>query len=59
MDLGFGGNNQQIGQATANALVRVAEAEEKKAEYELAQYDRLLDDEVSWVERELYMHYTY
>lgn len=48
MDLGFGGNNQQIGQATANALVRVAEAEEKKAEYELAQYDRLLDDEVSW-----------
>lgn len=53
MDLGFGGNNQQIGQATANALVRVAEAEEKKAEYELAQYDRLLDDEVSWVEREI------
>mmetsp|Transcript_16070 Transcript_16070/g.29835 ORF Transcript_16070/g.29835 Transcript_16070/m.29835 type:complete len:247 (+) Transcript_16070:99-839(+) len=45
MDLGFGGRNQEIGQATAKALIRGAEAQEQTIEAELAQYDRLLDDE--------------
>jgi len=45
MDLGFGDKNQDIGQATAQALIRGAEAQEKGLESELLQYDRLLDDE--------------
>jgi len=45
MNLGFGDKNQEIGQATAKALIRGAEAQEKGLESELAQYDRLLDDE--------------
>lgn len=47
MDLGFGDKNHEIGQATAQALIRGAEVQEKGVESELAQYDRLLDDEVS------------
>ena len=53
MDLGFGGQNQQIGQATAQALIRGAEAQENGLEKELAQYDRLLDDEVSQVKSKM------
>eukprot|EP00537_Pseudo-nitzschia_pungens_P010758 CAMPEP_0172384854 /NCGR_PEP_ID=MMETSP1061-20121228/2573_1 /TAXON_ID=37318 /ORGANISM="Pseudo-nitzschia pungens, Strain cf. pungens" /LENGTH=246 /DNA_ID=CAMNT_0013113635 /DNA_START=71 /DNA_END=811 /DNA_ORIENTATION=- len=45
MDLGFGDKNQDIGQTTAQALIRGAEIQEKGVEKELAQYDRLLDDE--------------
>lgn len=45
MNLGFGEKNQEIGQATAQALIRGAEVQEKGLECELAQYDRLLDDE--------------
>ena len=52
MNLGFGDKNQEIGQATAKALIRGAEAQEKGLESELAQYDRLLDDEVSHVGNE-------
>ena len=48
MDLGFGNKNQEIGQATAQALIAGAEVQEKGVENELAQYDRLLDDEVSY-----------
>jgi len=51
MDLGFGENNQKIGLATAQALIRGAEVQEKGLESDLAQYDRLLDDEVSQVEK--------
>jgi hypothetical protein len=45
MDLGFGRSNPQIGQATAQALLRGAAAQEQSLEAELAQYDRLLEDE--------------
>mmetsp|Transcript_16948 Transcript_16948/g.34878 ORF Transcript_16948/g.34878 Transcript_16948/m.34878 type:complete len:246 (-) Transcript_16948:289-1026(-) len=45
MDLGFGDKNHEIGHATAQALMRGAEAQEKGLESEMAQYDRLLDDE--------------
>jgi hypothetical protein len=45
MDLGFGDRNQEIGEATAKALLRGAEQQEQTIEAELAQYDRLLDDE--------------
>lgn len=53
MDLGFGDRNHEIGQATAQALMRGAEVQEKGLESEMAQYDRLLDDEVSQVEKEI------
>ena len=46
MDLGFGDKNQQIGEATANALMRGAEAHDRGLDSELARYDRLFDDEV-------------
>lgn len=45
MDLGFGDKNQEIGEATANALMRGAEAHDRGLDSELARYDRLLDDE--------------
>lgn len=45
MDLGFGAHNQEIGQATASALLRGAEAQEQTLEAELHQFDRLMDDE--------------
>jgi hypothetical protein len=45
MDLGFGGRNQEIGEATAKALLRGAQVQEQTLEAELAQYDRLLEDE--------------
>lgn len=47
MDLGFGDKNHEIGHATARALMQGAEAQEQGLESEMAQYDRLLDDEVS------------
>lgn len=54
MNLGFGDRNQEIGQATAQALMHGADVQEKGIESEMAQYDRLLDDEVSklgkWIE---------
>ncbi len=49
MDLGFGDLNQEIGQATAQALMGGMVDQEKGIESEMAQYDRLLDDEVSLV----------
>ncbi|KAL3893296.1 MAG: hypothetical protein SGARI_008257, partial [Bacillariaceae sp.] len=45
MDLGFGNLNQEIGQATAQALLQGAEVQEQTLNAEMAQYDRLLDDE--------------
>jgi hypothetical protein len=45
MDLGFGGRNQEIGEATAKALLCGAAQQEQTIEAELAQYDRLIDDE--------------
>ena len=51
MDLGFGDKNQQIGEATANALMRGAEAHDRGLDNELARYDRLLDAEVSYWKR--------
>jgi hypothetical protein len=45
MDLGFGSDNSRIGQSAAQALLRGAAAQEQTLEAELAQYDRLLDDE--------------
>lgn len=45
MNLGFGDRNNEIGQATAQALMRGAEVQENGLESEMAQYDRLLDDE--------------
>ena len=47
MDLGFGAKNNEIGQATAQALMHGAQEQVKGIESEMAQYDRLLDDEVS------------
>ena len=47
MDLGFGDHIQEVGQATAHALLRGAEVQEQTLESELAKYDRLLEDEVS------------
>ncbi len=47
MDLGFGDRNHEIGQATAGALMQGAEAQMQGLDREMAQYDRLLDDEVS------------
>ena len=47
MDLGFGDRNHEIGQATARALMQGAEAQMQGMDSEMAQYDRLLDDEVS------------
>mmetsp|Transcript_11863 Transcript_11863/g.30094 ORF Transcript_11863/g.30094 Transcript_11863/m.30094 type:complete len:247 (-) Transcript_11863:1553-2293(-) len=45
MDLGFGARNHEIGQATAQALMHGAQEQVKGIESEMAQYDRLLDDE--------------
>lgn len=45
MDLGFGVQNQVVGQATANALLQGAQAQEQNIDAELAQFDRLLDDD--------------
>eukprot|EP00934_Nitzschia_sp_Nitz4_P000440 Nitzschia sp. Nitz4//scaffold322_size40381//14080//14814//NITZ4_007559-RA/size40381-processed-gene-0.20-mRNA-1//-1//CDS//3329547824//440//frame0 len=45
MDLGFGNHNQEVGSATARALLQGANAQEESLNAELAQYDKLLDDE--------------
>ena len=42
MDLGFGKANQQLGQATANALLQTAQAQEQAVSDEIRRYDRLL-----------------
>jgi hypothetical protein len=44
MDLGFGGDNQQMGTAASLALLRSARAQEEAVNDQLDQYDRLLDD---------------
>jgi hypothetical protein len=45
MDLGFGDRNNEIGQATANALLTGALTQEQSLDAELANYDRLLNDD--------------
>jgi hypothetical protein len=45
MDLGFGERNQEIGRATARAILQGATAQEQTIEAELARYDRLLSDD--------------
>jgi len=45
MDLGFGNQNQVVGSATARALLQGARAHEESLNAELAQYDKLLDDD--------------
>jgi hypothetical protein len=45
MDLGFGTKNQDIGNATAKALLQGTQAQEQALEAELAQYDRLLEND--------------
>jgi hypothetical protein len=45
MDLGFGRHNQDVGAATAQALLQSAQAQERNLDAELMQFDRLLDDE--------------
>jgi hypothetical protein len=45
MDLGFGSHNQQVGSATARALLQGAQMQEESLNAEMAQFDKLLDDE--------------
>jgi len=45
MDLGFGSQNQVLGNATARALLHGAIAQEESLDAELAQYDKLLEDD--------------
>ena len=45
MDLGFGIQNQVVGQATAKALLQGAQVQEETIDAELAQFDRLLEDD--------------
>jgi hypothetical protein len=45
MDLGFGGQNQTVGTAAANALLQGAKAQEQSVERELARFDKLLEDD--------------
>jgi hypothetical protein len=45
MDLGFGRNNQQVGNAAAKALLKGTQVQEQALEAELAQFDKLLDDD--------------
>ena len=45
MDLGFGQHNQDVGDATARALLQGAKVQEQTIDAELRQFDRLLDDE--------------
>lgn len=45
MDLGFGQKNQVVGQAAANALQQVAEAQAAALDDEMAKYDALLEDD--------------
>jgi hypothetical protein len=45
MDLGFGGGNQNVGSAAANALLQNAVAQERAVEDEMKAYDALLQDD--------------
>jgi hypothetical protein len=45
MDLGFGGGNQNVGSAAANALLQNAVAQERAVENEMKAYDALLQDD--------------
>ncbi|KAG7358258.1 thioredoxin [Nitzschia inconspicua] len=45
MDLGFGDRNNEIGQATAQALLTGAQVQEQSLDAELTKFDRLLDDD--------------
>lgn len=45
MDLGFGGNNQQVGNAASRMVLQSAKAQEKAIESELKAYDELLEDD--------------
>lgn len=45
MDLGFGNRNQEVGSATARALLQGAQMQEESLNAEMAQFDKLLDDE--------------
>lgn len=45
MDLGFGNRNQDVGSATARALLQGAQAQEENLNAELAQFDKLLEDD--------------
>lgn len=45
MDLGFGNNNQQMGNATANLMLQTAKAQEQAIVDEMAAYDALLEDD--------------
>ena len=45
MDLGFGRHNQDVGEATAKALLQGAQVQEQNIDVELMQFDKLLDDE--------------
>lgn len=45
MDLGFGDNNQQVGNATANLMLQTAKAQEQALVDEMAAYDALLEDD--------------
>lgn len=44
MDLGFGAANQQLGDATARAIVRTAQVQEAAVHAELQRYDAVLSD---------------
>ncbi len=45
MDLGFGNRNQDVGSATARVLLQGAQMQEESLNAELAQFDKLLDDD--------------
>lgn len=45
MDLGFGIHNQEVGNATARAILQGAQMQEETLNKELAQYDKLLEDD--------------
>lgn len=45
MDLGFGNANQAVGNATAQALLQTAKAQEAALDQELSKYDDLLNDD--------------
>lgn len=44
MDLGFGGSNQEVGDAAASLLLRTAVEQEKAVEREISRFDAVLDD---------------
>lgn len=46
MDLGFGKNNQAIGNLAANAILKSTQAQEEAITDKLNKYDELMNDEV-------------